>query len=393
DTDLTATYTPTPAEVTSGTLFLTLTSTNNGGCLAGNDNVQISFVAPPYANFNFTEECLYDAVVFSDFSLPGYGNIDSWTWDFGDLSNSTSQNKTHNYAVPGTYDVELIVTSDVGCSDTTVLQVNVYEVPVANFSHNSGCPNGQVIIDFTDQSTTTNDAINFWSYDFGGQGVSATANPTQLFSSNGNYTILHIVGTDNGCYDTTSQVLNVPPYPVADFSYNTNNGLNIGAVFNFINTSTDAVNYNWNFGNNNWSTDENPSNTYFTNGNYTVTQYVTSALGCVDSTSQLIVINTVTNEIVTLIPNAISPNGDNKNDVWKLGFIDLLYPNAMVEVYNDWGQQIFSSTGYSVPWDGTYNGELVADGTYYYVINLNDTGDFDTEIFKGTVLVLKNKDQ
>lgn len=390
DTDLNATYTPTATEISNGTLFLTLTSTNNNGCLAESDAVQISFVAPPFANFNFTEECLYDASVFTDFSLPGYGNLDTWSWDFGDATTSVNQNETHQFATAGSYDVQLIVTSDVGCSDTSVQQVLAFEIPVADFSYTSDCPNNQIIVDFTDESTSNNDAINYWFYDFGGQGSAAVENPTQLFTDDGNYTILHIVETVNGCSDTATQILNIPPYPVADFSYNTNNGLNIGAVFNFINTSTDAISYLWNFGNNNTSINDDPSNTYFANGDYFVTLYAYGSLGCVDSTTQLININTVTTEINTLIPNAISPNGDGKNDVWKLEFLQLLYPNAYVEIYNEWGQRLFESTGYTEPWDGTFNEEKVPDGTYFYIIDL-DVNDDAAEIFKGTILVLKSK--
>jgi gliding motility-associated-like protein len=43
-----------------------------------------------------------------------------------------------------------------------------------------------------------------------------------------------------------------------------------------------------------------------------------------------------------------------------------------VEVYNRWGELLFTSTGYAVPWDGRYNGGLVPVGTYYYAIELND---------------------
>ncbi len=390
--DLNALYTPTAGEIASGTLFLTLTSTNNGGCLAVIDNVQINFVAPPFANFNFTEECLYDMTVLTDFSLPGYGIINNWAWNFGDGNTSSNQNETHNYSTPGMYDVQLIVSSDVGCSDTILQQVQVFEVPVADFSFSSSCPNNQIIVDFTDESTTVSDAINYWYYDFGGQGTAAVENPTQLFTSNGNYTIVHIVGTVNGCYDTTTQQLNVPALPNAGFSYNTDNGLNIGAVFNFISTATNTSGYFWEFGNSQTSNEQNPSSTYFSNGTYTITQYAYGSLGCVDSTSQTITINTVTTEINSLIPNAISPNGDNKNDVWKLEFIQLLYSEASVNIFNQWGQLIFESVGYETPWDGTYqnSGEFVPDGTYYYVIDLNATGD-ETDIYKGTILVLKSK--
>ncbi len=391
DTDLNATYTPTAAEISSGNVFLTLTSTNNGGCVSVNDVVQFSFIAPPFANFNFTEECLNQGSVYTDFSLPGFGNITNWQWDFGDSNTGSNQNETHTYASPGSYTVQLIVTSDSGCSDTTTNTVAAYEMPVADFTYTSSCPNNQIIVDFTDNSTTISDPLTYWFYDFGGAGSIASENATQLFTADGTYTITHIVGTSNGCFDTTTQTLVVPAYPVAGFSYNSSNGLNIGAIFEFINTAQNASSYLWDLGNNVSSTDIDPNNTYFDNGTYVVTQYAFGDLGCVDSTSQTIVINTVTTEISTLIPNAISPNGDGKNDVWKLEFIDILYPNAQVEIYNEWGQMIFESTGYDIPWDGRFNDELVPDGTYYYVINLNSTGNPENDLFKGALLVLKSK--
>jgi len=387
-TNLNARYTPTPSEIMSGSMLLTLTSTNNAGCISVSSNVQVNFVAPPFANFNFTDECLRTAIDLVDFSLPGYGTISGWRWNFDDGNLSTDQNNEHMYSAPGVYDVRLITTTNVGCSDTVIKQVQVFAPPVSDFSYTVKCVGTQVVIDFTDQSTSAVGAINSWFYDFGGQGSIAMPNPSQLFTGSGNFVITHIVRTEHGCADTLIETINVPDKPKAGFYYNTTNGLNIGAVFNFIDTSAYASAFSWNFGNGSSSTLQNPSNTYFSNGNYVVTQYVYGALGCVDSASVLLTINTVTNEIKTLIPNAISPNGDGKNDVWKLNFIELMYPNATVEVYNQWGQQIFSSTGYAVPWNALYLGERVPDGTYYYIIHLNNGGADD--LFKGTVLVLKN---
>ena len=391
-TDLYAVYTPTPTEIANGFLFLTLTSTNNGGCIAESDNVQIEFIAPPTANFSVNDVCLNEQSVFTDFSNAGFGAIDTWQWDFGTAgATSSNQNDVYTYSTAGSYDVQLIVTSVHGCSDTITQQTEVFDIPVADFNYTANCQNNQVVVQFTDASTIANGALNFWLYDFGGQGTAATENPQQVFSANGDYTVLHIVESTAGCRDSNIQIVSIPPSPVADFSYNTNNGLNIGAVFNFINTSTDATIYNWDFGNGNTSIDVDPNNTYFANGNYLVTLVVENDLGCTDSTSEIISINTVTTEISTLIPNAISPNGDLRNDVWKLDFLDLLYPNARVEIYNEWGQLVFESDGYDVPWDGRFNNEFVPDGTYYYIIDLKDTGDPDTDIFKGALLVLKER--
>jgi gliding motility-associated-like protein len=73
-----------------------------------------------------------------------------------------------------------------------------------------------------------------------------------------------------------------------------------------------------------------------------------------------------------VIPNAISPNGDNINDVWNLGFTEI-YPEMRVIIINAWGQPIYESEpGYLVPWDGTSNGKLLPIDSYFYRIDLYD---------------------
>ena len=387
-TNLTATYTPTAAEIATGSLVLTLTSTNNGTCLAVNDVVQFSFVAAPFANFNHTDVCLGNSTALTDFSLPGYGSITNWDWDLDDGNNSTASSLSHLYAASGTYDVQLIVTSSVGCKDTVVKQVDVFPNPVAAFSNTVSCPSNTLVVNFTDQSTSTT-GISSWSYDFGGQGTASVQNPSQIFGAGATYSITLIVTSTNGCKDTVVQPLVLPSPPVAGFYYNTSNGMNVGAVFNFVDTSLNAVAYDWNFGDGNSSVLQHPDNIYYENGMYPVTLYAYNSLGCYDSALTYITINTITTEISTLIPNTITPNGDNKNDVWKLEFIDLLFPDAEVEVYNQWGQQLFFSKGYAEPWDGTYNKEPVPDGTYFYVITLN--AGLETDQFKGALLILKSR--
>lgn len=71
------------------------------------------------------------------------------------------------------------------------------------------------------------------------------------------------------------------------------------------------------------------------------------------------------------IPTAISPNADGANDTWIIsGLQD--YPDAVIEIYNRWGSLLYSSNNYQNDWDGTYDGENVPAGVYYYVIKIND---------------------
>jgi len=83
------------------------------------------------------------------------------------------------------------------------------------------------------------------------------------------------------------------------------------------------------------------------------------------------------------IPNAITPNGDGINDVWEIEGLKYFTGNT-VAIFNRWGEKLFGTTNYDNSWDGTYNGKLLASGTYYYVI-LTDEAE---EPITGTITVL-----
>ena len=74
--------------------------------------------------------------------------------------------------------------------------------------------------------------------------------------------------------------------------------------------------------------------------------------------------------------SAFSPNGDQNNDYWYIGNIEL-YPDALVEVFNRWGDRVFAAKNYSnswaSAWNGMYEGKLLPSATYYYVITLNNS--------------------
>ena len=82
------------------------------------------------------------------------------------------------------------------------------------------------------------------------------------------------------------------------------------------------------------------------------------------------------------MPTLFTPNGDGIHDTWLIDGLDL-YPDILVQVFNRWGQLLFESKGYSDPWDGTYNGNALPIGAYYYMINLNN----NTEPLNGTITI------
>lgn len=111
----------------------------------------------------------------------------------------------------------------------------------------------------------------------------------------------------------------------------------------------------------------------------TYTLQITDSRGCVTTDQTFI---KVSPELV--VPNTFTPNGDGANDFWNIRGL-IAYENATVDIFNRYGQQLFHSVGYSKPWEGTYNGQPVPPGTYYYKINTNING----QVLSGYVVVMR----
>lgn len=86
--------------------------------------------------------------------------------------------------------------------------------------------------------------------------------------------------------------------------------------------------------------------------------------------------------------SAFSPNGDQNNDYWHIDNIEL-YPDALVEVFNRWGERVYSTKKYINAWEGAWQGMYennpLPSATYYYVITLNN----DEEPIAGTVTIVR----
>lgn len=391
---LNATYTPSASEVAAGFVILNLTSTNNGNCFSVNDQVRVDFKDKPFANFSSNVVCLNQATQFTNFSAPVTGILSGYVWNFGDGGTSTVKDPVYTYTTSGTFTTQLIIKNSFNCYDTISKTVKVNHLPTANFNFMRSCFSSSLQINFTDSSYIASpDTVKKWFWNFNDAGAfpgptSTIKNPSIVFSNAGQYSIYLTVESNFGCKSTVIKPVNITPPPVAGFILNYSSGINLNTVVTFTDVSQNALGWYWLFGDGNTSNIQNPINTYNTNGTYTITQVVTDQFGCKATATKTININNIKEEINELIPNAISPNGDMKNDIWRLDFINAFYQNAEIEIYNRWGEKLFYSKGYSIPWDGTYKGNPLPVGTYYYVINLNDPNRTEN-LFKGTILLMK----
>ena len=74
-----------------------------------------------------------------------------------------------------------------------------------------------------------------------------------------------------------------------------------------------------------------------------------------------------------IIPNIITPNGDNVNDAFVIScFAANNFPDNEVIIFNEWGDEVFSARPYLNDWAGTYNNAELPTGTYYYIVDRGD---------------------
>ena len=194
----------------STTTTYPVTVSDNCASPIGIDSVKVLVFPLPNVLFtaNPLQGCAPLNVNFTDNSTPA---ISSWLWNFGDASSaqndySTLQNPYHNYNKPGNYSVSLTVTSTEGCVNSYLHQnmIKVYPDPVAQFSFDpptTSIANPEIF--FHDESTYS----NYWSWNFGDtssilDNSSSLQNPYHNYTNPGEYNILLIVTSPNGCTDS-----------------------------------------------------------------------------------------------------------------------------------------------------------------------------------------------
>lgn len=250
-------------------------------------------LAQLYAGFSSdrTVGCGMIGINLSDQST---GNPNSWQWNFGDGGTSILQNPSHNYLTPGTYTISLTVSNGVDSdTETKNSYINVFTLPVADFtqSDSSGC--APLSIKFSDASFSATSTIISWLWNFGDGHTSTLKNPVHIYSVPGTYTVT-LYASDQKCSGTKikSGLIKVLDSLSSVFTLNSNYSCIVPFDASFNNTSTVGADFSylWNFGDGSpSSSDINPMpHTYTSFGTYSISLIVTNPAGCADTAIQLL---------------------------------------------------------------------------------------------------------
>ena len=270
---------------TPGTYTVSLAATL-GSCSDADSIVNYITVNPaPTADFSASNVCLGDVMNFTNSSIGATG----YSWDFGDGSGtSTSASPSYTYATANTFTVTLIAT-DGTCTDTITQNVVVNNAPQVSFTSSgptTAC--GSLTVNFV--NNTTGGGGNSYTWNFGdGIGTSTLQNPTYTYTTPGTYTVT-LSAAVGSCSDVDSLVnyITVTPGPVASF---TAGSVCLGETVYFVNTSTGATSYLWDFGDGTGTSSLlNPTHVYNVGNTFTITLISTDG-NCSDTITQTVTVN------------------------------------------------------------------------------------------------------
>ncbi|OFY18145.1 MAG: hypothetical protein A2W98_07535 [Bacteroidetes bacterium GWF2_33_38] len=290
-----------------------LTAQNVNGCT---DATSQTVLVYPEIIANFYYDSVGCSPLQSSFINQSFGaNI--YTWNFSNQVTSTQTNPTHiftnNSGTDSIFEVQLIAESQYHCLDSIRKNITVYASPTANFT---ALPTSQI---YPFSSITIDNLTNLgnWNFDwnFGDGDFSTQEHPLMhQYDNFGNYTIMLTVSGTH-CSDTSfRQIEIIPALPIADFDSSAQGCEPLTVQFS--NKSQNATNYEWNFGDGNTSSQENPAHTFIEAGTYEVSL---KAIGPGGS-------DETTNATINVFPNPIAE--------FTISPIKVYLPNQQINCYN-----------------------------------------------------------
>jgi gliding motility-associated-like protein len=333
----------------SGTYYVTVTNVH--GC-SGSDTVYVSFGSLVDLGVSDTLILCGDETITLNVQQ---GEFDFYTWSTGDIG-------THTITVEegGWYTIN--VNYFYGCPSADSVYIDAHPIPEAIISGADMLCDGDTIW----LAAPVGDYSYYWNNQ-------QTDLPSYLVVQGGTYNLkmTNVCGEDD---DTKTVQL----FPLPD--------VNLGEdqlLFPGESITLDAGNYVSYV----WNSDPNLNGQFFTIGYDDINKKDSVWVEVFDGyckNSDLVVI-----EIFDVdVPIVITPNGDGINDRFEPGEGWSGVEQHKIMVFNRWGEKIWESSDFTSGWDGKHNGRLVAEGTYFWVLEVAYGPSRMKKTYKGSLTVL-----
>jgi gliding motility-associated-like protein len=249
---------PTHTYNAAGTYNVTLVVENEYGCQSSYTLPQNLEAVQPEASFGANPSSSCTGELSAAFNNLSEARDDfSSLWSFGDTETSTERTTVHFYASPGSYTVQLKITDDLGCTDSVYFN-NLITITntTADFSTSTtdGCVEDTIYL----TNLSTDAGIYLW--DFGDGTTSTTTHPKKVYTQPGDYTIT-LTASNGVCSEQKQISINIEQ-AIVDFEVSDNYICQLPATLKYESLSSNAVSYDWRFGNGATSEQASPTVTF-----------------------------------------------------------------------------------------------------------------------------------
>lgn len=379
----------------TGDYLVSLTVTSLNGCVSIQKTQKFTVNgAVPVASFtteNNGSLCSSDSVKFDNTSTIDFGSITKvvFYYDYTNAPNDSTvfykslnqipanNQYAHFYGAFNTplaknYDVKMIVYSGATCFSSVDHTITINANPLVTLSTiGTICQEASPVQITENKNGFTGTGV------FTGTGISATGLFDPAKSGTGSFKINYLFTAQSGCTYAGSQQVTVYSTPTVTAPA-TVELLDGGQAILKATATGDSLTYLWTpSAGLSSATILDPVASPDNDTKYTLT--VTSVHGC-SASAQV----EVTVLKAPVVPNTFTPNNDGVNDTWDIKYLDS-YPGCTVEIYNRYGERLFYSVGYPIPWDGKYKGADLPVGVYYYIINPKN----GRNVISGSLTVLR----
>jgi gliding motility-associated-like protein len=310
---------------------------------------------------------------------PATGDTSSITYSWTDANGNilqqhwSHQGDTVKGLDTGRYAVR--ITTPGGCDTSLSFTILPLPVPQVSITADSiGCSASPVHF-----SGTTDAPV--WSWQFGDGNTSASLSPDYYYPKAGVYNVTFTATNVEGCSDTVNKQIIIKDF---DLTLTADKDLvDIGELVHLRTSASEPYTVLAWEPHNLFPDQTALTQTIVIDTTQTFVVTGRSTFGCVNKASVQVA---VTPKV--FMPNAFTPNNDGVNDRFRpvsTGYIFVRY----FEIYNRYGQLVYAASGANIAgWDGTFSGQVMDVGTYYYHIDI-ETKENKTIKMKGDVILLR----
>jgi gliding motility-associated-like protein len=364
-----------------GNYDIKLSILGNNGCPSDTFKQRVIVGSKPVAAFALDPGVVCDSlpVFFRDRSTVEFGTINKWEWNISGSGYTSQSPGPLIFGRTGPGNSGLTVSTKEGCiSEPVSKNFEILKRPDIFFSFNDVCK-GDVVI-FSAVNSNLAVQIKDWNWSFGDGGQMKTGNSVNhMYKNGGNYLASVYATSLQGC--NSFRITDSVHVYETKANAGADTILATGQSYQLKGSGGDLYSWSPSLGLNNAFV-SNPILTPERDVALTLT--ASTAFGC--PTTDVVKIR-VFNGPAIYVPNAFTPNNDGKNDRFRplaVGISKVLY----FQVYNRYGQLIFSSPDTFTGWDGKMNGKDQPSGTYVWqVAGIDFNGQ--QQVKKGTITLVR----